>query len=110
MNENKMLNQEEIEIEEIGLLPGEKLYEELLIKSETLAKTENDLIFIEKDEAPTRETVENNIKILREAAENWDTAKAPEARELLMKIVPTFKLPNTVNIEAEKSEEMKTVN
>ena len=100
----------DIEIKEIGLRPGEKLYEELLIKSETLDKTENDLIFIEKDEAPSREKVENNIKILREMAEKWDTSEAPEAREVLMQIVPTFKLPKTVNLEAEKSEEMQTVN
>lgn len=100
----------DIEIKEIGLRPGEKLYEELLIKSEALDKTENDLIFIEKDEVPTREMVENNIKILYEAAEKWDTAEAPQARELLMKIVPTFKLPSTVNVDAEKSKEMQTVN
>ncbi len=99
----------DIEIKEIGLRPGEKLYEELLMKSETLDKTENDLIFIERDEAPTREKVENNINILREAAEKFDTAKAPEARELLMEIVPTFKLPTAVNVNAEKSEEMQTV-
>ena len=67
-------------------------------------------IFIEKDEAPSRETVENNIGFLREMAEKWDTSEAPEAREVLMKIVPTFRLPKTVNLEAEKSEEMKIVN
>jgi hypothetical protein len=43
-------------------------------------------------------------------AEKWDTSEAPEAREVLMKIVPTFRLPKTVNLEAEKSEEMKIVN
>lgn len=101
----------DIEIREIGLRPGEKLYEELLIKSEKLDKTENDLIFIERDEAPTREEVGNNINALKEAAEKWDASSgAPEARELLMKIVPTFRMPTAVNIEAEQSEEMKTAN
>lgn len=101
----------DIEIKEIGLRPGEKLYEELLIKSEKLDKTENDLIFIEHDEAPTREEVEENINAMRNAAEKWDSSQnAPEARELLMQIVPTFRLPVAVNLEAEKSEEMKTVN
>lgn len=37
-----------IEIVETGLRPGEKLYEELLVKTEELDKTENDLIFREK--------------------------------------------------------------
>lgn len=35
----------DIEIREIGLRPGEKLYEELLMKSERLSKTENAKIF-----------------------------------------------------------------
>ena len=96
----------DIEIEEIGLRPGEKLYEELLIKSETLDKTENDLIFIERDEAPTREKVEENIRILADAAEKWDTAEAPNAREMLMQIVPTFSMPESVNEEAENAYEM----
>ena len=48
---------------------------------------------------------------MRNAAEKWDSSQdAPEARELLMQIVPTFRLPVAVNLEAEKSEEMKTVN
>ena len=34
-----------IEIVETGLRPGEKLYEELLVKKEDLEKTDNDLIF-----------------------------------------------------------------
>ena len=100
----------DIEIKEIGLRPGEKLYEELLMKSETLDKTENDLIFIEKDKAPTREEVEKNIKILRDAVEKGDTENALGARELLIQIVPTFKLPTAVNTDAEKSEEMQIVN
>lgn len=31
----------DIEIKEIGLRPGEKMYEELLVKGENLGKTEN---------------------------------------------------------------------
>lgn len=32
-----------------GLRPGEKLYEELLVKTEELDKTPNSMIFIERD-------------------------------------------------------------
>lgn len=35
----------------LGLRPGEKLYEELLVKTEELDKTENSMIFIERDTA-----------------------------------------------------------
>ena len=38
----------DIDIVETGLRPGEKLYEELLIRTEEMDKTENDLIFIER--------------------------------------------------------------
>ena len=40
-----------IEIVETGLRPGEKLYEELLVKTEELDKTSNSMIFIERDSA-----------------------------------------------------------
>ena len=40
----------DIQIVETGLRPGEKLYEELLVKDERLTKTDNEKIFIEQDE------------------------------------------------------------
>ena len=40
----------DIKIVETALRPGEKLYEELLVKDERLTKTDNEKIFIEKDE------------------------------------------------------------
>ena len=44
-----------IEIVETGLRPGEKLYEELLVKTEELDKTSNSMIFIERDSALSSE-------------------------------------------------------
>jgi FlaA1/EpsC-like NDP-sugar epimerase len=57
---------EEINIEIIGLRPGEKLYEELLINPQTQHKTENKKIFIENDIAHSfsldeYETIKANI-------------------------------------------------
>lgn len=88
-----------IEIVETGLRPGEKLYEELLIKSETLTKTENELIFVEKDEPLSLDEVNAKLDILREACK---TGSDDTVRETLRKAVPTFKRPEEVNKEALK--------
>ena len=92
----------DIEIREVGLRPGEKLYEELLIKTEQLSKTENDMIFVERDEPLTREQVDSKLQLLREAV-----AAGADIREAIEQVVPTFRRPEQVNREAEKSEEMR---
>lgn len=98
----------DIKIEEIGLRPGEKLYEELLMKTETLDKTENEKIFIEKDAPLTREQVDEKIRLLTEAVEACKNEIAsPIIKETMKKAVPTFVDPETINKRAEKSEEMK---
>lgn len=38
----------DIDIVEVGLRPGEKLYEELLMKNENLDKTDNEMILSRK--------------------------------------------------------------
>ena len=47
----------DIDIVEIGLRPGEKLYEELLMSSETLVETENKKIFVDKTDHAIFRTV-----------------------------------------------------
>ena len=84
----------DIEIEEIGLRPGEKLYEELLVKSETLTETSDSLIFIENDKPLTMKTLNNNLSLLEKAVKSKDDTKAKKA---LKKVVPTFKNPEEVN-------------
>ncbi len=49
----------EIKIEFSGLRPGEKMYEELLKDSDTILKTENDKIFIEKTNNGYVHTLDN---------------------------------------------------
>ncbi len=89
---------QDINIVEIGLRPGEKLYEELLIKTEELDKTENKLIYIERDTPPTRETVAEKLSILQKAlSEAVETDESAVIREALMQVVPTFHDPNEVN-------------
>jgi len=94
----------DIDIEETGLRPGEKLYEELLVKSDTLNTTDNDLIFIEKDEPITMEDLDSRLQLLREAmAPNDDEA----VRATMRKVVPTYKTPEEVNCKAGLSKEMQ---
>ncbi len=99
---------EEIKIEEIGLRPGEKLYEELLIKTEQLEKTDNKKIFIERDRPLSREEVRDKLIILRDAvAAAKGEIASPLIKEAMKKAVPTFVDPETVNKDADKSKEMK---
>lgn len=85
-----------IKIVETGLRPGEKLYEELLVKTEELDKTENDLIFREKDKPLPTEAIREKLRMLKDVCENGDDE---QAREMLRKVVPTFKRPEEVNQE-----------
>lgn len=83
-----------VEIVETGLRPGEKLYEELLVKTEELDKTSNSMIFIERDKALSAEEIDTRLEILKKACETGDDLKAKEA---LRSAVPTFKRPEEVN-------------
>ena len=97
-----------ISIQEIGLRPGEKLFEELLVKTEDLDKTSNSMIFIERDTALSAEEIDRKLEILKEACEQEDDLVAKEA---LRSVVPTFKRPEDVNkevtVEESKNKEHK---
>lgn len=47
-----------ITVQEIGLRPGEKLFEKLLVKTEVLDKTDNRMIFIERDTPLSAEEIQ----------------------------------------------------
>lgn len=83
-----------IKIIETGLRPGEKLYEELLTNTEELVKTDNSLIFIEKDQPLSKEAIYNKIQTLRDAC---NTGNDITAKEALRSVVPTFRRPEEVN-------------
>lgn len=100
----------DIEIVETGLRPGEKLYEELLIKTELLDKTETDMIFIERDTPLSRAEVEEKLDILRSAIEETaDKIASPIIEKAMKSVVPTYHSPEEVNKEADASAEMKAV-
>ena len=94
----------DIDIIETGLRPGEKLYEELLIKTEELDKTSNNKIFVERDKPLTSEEIDRKLEILRKAME---TQSNREVKKALMEVVPTYHTPDEVNQKAIEAEEMR---
>lgn len=93
-----------VEIVETGLRPGEKLYEELLVKTEELDKTDNSLIFVERDTPLSEMEINEKLEMLQRACETEDDDLV---RMVLRQVVPTFKKPEEVNVRAYESEEMK---
>ena len=91
----KLSGAQGIKIVETGLRPGEKLYEELLIRSETLTKTDNNLIFIEKDDPLSEDEINGKLTLLEAAVKDERTAE--EVRSVMRKVVPTYRKPEEVN-------------
>lgn len=86
----------DIEIKEIGLRPGEKLYEELLMASENLISTDKSKIFIEEQSAIDEMTISNYLSSLHRAIN--DDAGSEEIKELLKQMIPTYKDSNEINV------------
>lgn len=93
-----------ITIQKIGLCPGEKLYEELLVETEKLDKTDNSMIFIERDTPLSAEEIQQKLEMLKDAC---DTGDELVAKETLRKVVPTLKKTEEVNKEVASLEEKK---
>lgn len=93
----------DIEIREIGLRPGEKLYEELLMRSETLSKTSNKKIFVEQQGEISQSRIMDALEQLDAAI----TSKIPDEEliALMKRLVPTYHAPEEVNRQAEQGEE-----
>lgn len=94
----------DIKIVETGLRPGEKLYEELLVKTEELDKTENSLIFIERDVCPPEDEISKKLQVLKAACESGSD---DAVRDALHQAVPTYHTPEEVNAKAAEAAEMK---
>ncbi len=78
----------DIKVEYTGLRPGEKLYEELLMKEEGLQSTANQLIHIGKP-------IEMDDELFKQQLARLDAAYRVEAtnmKEIVAEIVPTYKL------------------
>lgn len=90
---------QDIAIEEIGLRPGEKLYEELLMASNDLSATANEKIFVEQQGVIERETIEADLRALQDALTRGDNNE--ELIALLKIMVPTYHSPDEVNDKVE---------
>ncbi len=76
----------DIKIKYIGLRPGEKLYEEMLMAEEGMKSTPNKLIYIAK---PIAIDIDDFLKKLARLA-NFAYSNNPETIKLLKELVPTF--------------------
>ena len=98
----------DIDIVEIGLRPGEKLYEELLIKTETLKRTANKKVFIERDNPFSREDIDARLSVLDKALrESECDISNTLIKQAMKEVVESYHDPEKVNRTALESDEMK---
>ena len=76
----------DMDIKYTGLRPGEKLYEELLVKEEGIQKTENNLIYIGKPLEFDEVHFLSGLRELEEAAMN----ESLSVKQIVSEIVPTY--------------------
>ncbi|WP_353095813.1 nucleoside-diphosphate sugar epimerase/dehydratase [Tissierella praeacuta] len=87
----------DIKIEIIGLRPGEKLYEEILLNKEEMTKTRFEKIYIERPMEFRYSELERHLAILQKVIKDSNDGKIKEA---LAYIVPSYKpyIPNVSSI------------
>lgn len=93
----------EIPIVEMGMRPGEKLYEELLMQGEELMKTSNHKIYIERQKGISKEELEEKLEIL---IKSMKTGSTTQMKEALKSVIPTYRDPDEVNREKAENKEL----
>ena len=86
----------DIEIEYIGLRPGEKLYEELLLNEEGITATKYKKIYIAKPGFSDREAFEKELAKLKELIFNSNA----EVKEIIKRLVPNYNFNHEVKIKS----------
>ena len=97
----QLSNSPDIEIKEIGLRPGEKLYEELLATKENTIPTDNPKIMRAKVRKYDAEEVDQLLVML---AEKLETCNEESIVAQMKKIVPEFISNNSVFCQLDKKE------
>ncbi|MBO7289652.1 MAG: polysaccharide biosynthesis protein [Clostridia bacterium] len=77
----------DIKIEVVGLRPGEKLYEELLMDQEGLEVTKHSKIFVGRPMTIEMSELEEKLKLLKEAVDSQDNERI---RDIMEEVVPTY--------------------
>ena len=73
----------DIMVEYVGLRPGEKLYEELLLQGEGMEKTDNELIFIGHQTMYTPEEIHEKLAVLQSILK----AENHEVRDCILSVI-----------------------
>ena len=84
----------DVDIHEIGLRPGEKIYEELLMKSDKLIETRNGMIFIEREEAMDEAQLQQKLDLLQYSL-SCHTQEA--VMDAMRQTVPTYQSAEKAN-------------
>ena len=92
----------DIPIKITGLRPGEKLYEEILMNEEGLEATKHEKIHVAEPSNITMKQLEKKLAILRKLLKYNKNQDVEKIKSTMKKIVPTYKLPEEVNKQAEK--------
>ncbi|QUH25030.1 polysaccharide biosynthesis protein [Serpentinicella alkaliphila] len=79
---------EDIEVKVVGLRPGEKLYEELLLEEEGLVTTKHDKIFVANPIFTDLKLLQRELAILQTLLVNEQS----DIKEYMTRIVPTYEI------------------
>uniref|UniRef100_A0A7V4TGJ9 Polysaccharide biosynthesis protein n=1 Tax=Candidatus Caldatribacterium saccharofermentans TaxID=1454753 RepID=A0A7V4TGJ9_9BACT len=89
----------DIQIEYVGIRPGEKLFEEILSAEEGVVASRHEKIFIARTPVPSDEELERGIAQLLAAAQSYD---GDSIRQALRALVPTYRPDGTSARESER--------